>query len=413
MTMFQFRVLFYKLVALSLKLVTRLIPQPMPMIYCGSGSTRQLAEHIARGGEQSVLLVTDKIIQQLGVAGPLCEVLRNSGIKVEIFAEVSPEPDDTVVLNGIERLQSLNCDVVVGFGGGSVLDAAKLIAIAGKSVQPLQSMKGILKIKAYGLPLFLVPTTAGTGSEVTMAAVLTDSRTGKKQTVVDPKLLPQAIALDAETMLAMPPPVTATTGIDALTHAIEAYISRNSNAETDRYALRAVKLIFQFLPEAYRDGSSLQVRQAMALASCYAGLAFTKAGLGYVHGISHQLGAEYHVPHGLANAYALPLVLRFSEPAARQKFKQLAATIGIADDHKSDAQLSLEFLEAVEALKQTLNLPRQLESLKAEDIPALAQAALHESHYLYAVPRYMTHAQCVELITTLLPAQGGSEAQAS
>ncbi len=404
---FQIKVLFYKLVAFSLKLVTRLIPQPMPMIYCGPGSTRQLAEHIARGGQRSVLLVTDKIIQQLGVADPLCEVLKDCGMKVEIFADVSPEPDDTVVLQGIERLQLLNCDAVVGFGGGSVLDAAKLIAIAGKSSQSLHSMKGILKIKTYGLPLFLVPTTAGTGSEVTMAAVLTDSKTGKKQTLVDPKLLPLAIALDAETMLAMPPHVTATTGIDALTHGVEAYISRNSNAETDRYAVQAVQLIFQFLPEAYKDGSKLHVRQAMALASCYAGLAFTKAGLGYVHGISHQLGAQYHVPHGLANAYALPHVLRFSEPAARQRFRQLAITIGIAEDNKTDAQLSLEFVEAVEELKQTLNLPRQLDSLIAEDIPALAKAALHESHYLYAVPCYMTHKQCVEIMAKLLPARAG------
>ncbi len=410
--MFQLRVLFYKLIAFVLKLVTRLIPQPMPMLYCGAGSTRQLAEHIARGGERCVLLVTDEIIQQLGLAEPLCEVLKNCGMKVEIFADILPEPSDTVVLQGIERLQQLNCDTVVGFGGGSVLDAAKLIAVAGKSAQPLHSMKGVLKIKAYGLPLFLVPTTAGTGSEVTMAAVLTNATTGKKETVVDPKLLPQAIALDAETMLAMPPHVTAATGIDALTHAIEAYMSRNSNAETDRYAVRAVKLIFQFLPEAYKEGSALHVRQAMALASCYAGLAFTKAGLGYVHGISHQLGAEYHVPHGLANACVLPHVMRFSEPAVRQRFKQLATTIGIAEDNKTDAQLSLAFVEAVEELKQTLNLPRQLDALKADDLPALAKAALHEAHYLYAVPRYMSQQQCIEIITKLLPQEEGSDARA-
>ena len=400
---FAMQVMLYKFVAFTVKMIGKFVPQPSPLFYCGENSTRQLAAFIASSDVKKVLVVTDEIIHQLNLAQGLRNVLLESGVAIDVFSKVLPDPDERTVIEGLAAFKQANCDAVIGFGGGSVLDAAKLIAAMVNDTRPLKKVVGMLKLKHRGAPLYLVPTTAGTGSEVTMIAVLSDSTSGEKTPVVDPKLLPIAVALDPVTMLGMPEAVTAMTGIDALTHAIEAYISRNANPESDRFALMAIKLIFENLPKAYRVGADLAAREAMAMASCYAGLAFTKISLGYVHGISHQLGGFYHVPHGVANAIVLPHVLDYSEQAARPRLKTLALVTDIATEGKSDEALSKAFIDSVRSLNKDLQLPTTVASLDRVDIPLIAKKALKESHYLYAVPAYMDHSQCCQLLARLLP----------
>jgi alcohol dehydrogenase class IV len=221
--------------------------------------------------------------------------------------------------------------------------------------------------------------------------------------IIDPRLVPRMAALDAELMTGLPPHITAATGIDALTHAVEAFVGNWATPFTDGLALAAVGLIFGNLRTAYRDGKNIAAREKMALASTYAGMAFTRANVGYVHAIAHQFGGKYHTPHGLANAIMLPLVLRYSAPAVMDKLAQLALRAKLGGEGERTETLAERFLDAVEQLNEDLGIPTHLAALREEDIPALAKAACHEAHVGYPVPRYMTQEVCEQLIRSVLP----------
>jgi alcohol dehydrogenase len=289
----------------------------------------------------------------------------------------------------------------MGVGGGSSLDAAKMIAALGAHPKNnVKQLAGILKFKSRSLPLYLIPTTSGTGSEVTAAAVITCSKQGEKMLIVDPKMMAISTAIDPLLMQGMPAKITAETGIDALTHAIEAFTSGHSSKATNRYAITAIKLIFTHLNTAYQQGDNNIAREAVALASTYAGLAFSRANVGYVHAIAHQLGNEYHVPHGLANAMVLPHILDFNETAVQQRFAFLARELSLTVS-QSEEQQSKDFIWAVRQLLIQLNIPAKLGVLKQEDVKHLAKKALCEAHYLYAVPKYMNIKTCQKIITKL------------
>jgi alcohol dehydrogenase class IV len=247
-----------------------------------------------------------------------------------------------------------------------------------------------------------VPTTAGTGSEVTVAAVIADPEHHSKIVIVDTRLVPRMAALDPALMTGLPAPITAATGIDALTHAVEAFIGNWASEHTDGLALAAVGMVFAHLRTACHDGANLESREQMALASTYAGMAFTRANVGYVHAIAHQFGGRYHTPHGLANAIVLPHVLRFSKGAAERKLAKLAVRIGLGDAAERDDVLAQRFIEAVEALCADIGIPTTLAALKSADIPGIARTALAEGQG-YPVPRYMTQSQCEGLLRKLLP----------
>jgi alcohol dehydrogenase class IV len=253
------------------------------------------------------------------------------------------------------------------------------------------------------LPMYAVPTTAGTGSEVTIAAVVSDPATTRKFAIMSPRLVPLAAALDGALMTGLPAPITAATGMDALTHAVEAYISRNHTAKTDAEALDATRLIMENLPIAVKDGRNVEARQNMALASFKAGVAFTTAGVGYVHAIAHNFGAYYHVPHGLANAIILPRVLDFSKPECTARLAKLAEVSGLKKGGESDAQLADAFIARVRAMNAEFGIPAQVDKLKADDIPAITKKALFEAHWFYAVPRYMDASECEAFIRQMLP----------
>ena len=245
-----------------------------------------------------------------------------------------------------------------------------------------------------------MPTTAGTGSEVTIAAVVSDPDNHRKSAIMDPKLVPSLAALDGALMTGLPAPITAATGMDALTHAVEAYISANALPDTDAQALAATRLIMENLPKVMDNGGDVEARQKMAMASFLAALAFTRAGVGYVHAISHNLGAYYHTPHGLANAIVLPYVLDYSKPECSARLAELARASGL--EGGSDAELADKFIAHIRALNQKFGIPEKHADLRAEDIPAIAKAALKEAHWTYAVPRYMDKRTCQEFIRGLM-----------
>lgn len=385
-----------------LKLAGKLIPQSQPFIFTGEDSSIALAKLIIDQDTKHVLIVTDALLHKLGISEKICQLLKENKVEVTVYDQVTPDPSDIVVNDGVHIAKKHRCDLILGIGGGSSLDAAKMIAVLANSNQTIKSVTGLLKIKRRGLPLFLLPTTSGTGSEVTMAAVITNSDNQTKSLVVSPKMMAMATALDPLLMQGMPAKITADTGFDALTHAIEAYLSTFASEHTDQYAKTAIKLIFKHLETCYNDGNNLAARQALALASCYAGLAFNKANLGYVHAISHQIGAKYHSPHGFTNAVVLPLVLDFNSEACGKRLAELSRAIGIETCTLSDAKATQLFIQAVKTLQNNLGIPTTLDCIKSSDIQGLAKSALKEAHYLYPVPKYLTQVQCENLIKTLL-----------
>ncbi|MGI9285250.1 MAG: iron-containing alcohol dehydrogenase [Pseudomonadales bacterium] len=400
--MFSLQILFYKFMILGIRLLSRFLPQSKPLLLTGPGSSLQLCATLANFGSKKVLIVTDAMLRKLGILDPITTELDKHRIQWVIYDGVEPDPSLLQVEQGLALLKNQHCDSVLAVGGGSSMDAAKVIAAGATNDKSVKDFVGMLKVRNVPLPFFAIPTTAGTGSEVTLAAVISDPDTHEKLKIIDAKLIPLAAALDPVLMTGLPPHITAATGMDALTHAIEAYISNLATPETDRYALAATKMILESLPRAYAYGDDMQARDSMALASCYAGLAFTKANVGYVHAFAHNFGASYGTPHGLANAIALPHILEFSKDAAAERLAELARAGGLGDDSETDSVLAQRFVDRVFALNQELNIPLALDALQESDISRLAKAALHEAHYLYAVPKYMTLPECETIMRRLL-----------
>ncbi len=391
-------------------LVTRFIPIPTPTLLVGPGSSGRLGQAIAGFGHSRILIVTDAMIVKLGLLKDLTDALAAGGAEYVVFDEITPDAPIPLVERGIAFYREHDCDAIVAFGGGSAMDAAKVIALAIANPKPLRSLAGYLKGLRSPVKIYAVPTTAGTGSEVTVAAVVADPERASKLVVVDPRLVPSMAALDPNLMTGLPAPITAATGMDALTHAVEAFVGHWATSYTDGMALSAVGLIFENLPVAYRNGKDLHAREKMSLAATYAGIAFTRANVGYVHAIAHQFGGRYHTPHGLANAIVLPHVLRFSLPAIVPRLARLAVRARLGTEAEREDDLAKRFVEAVEQLNRDLGIPTRLDALREADIPAIARGALHEAHTGYPVPRYMTQSQCEALLRRLLPAAAAEDA---
>lgn len=383
--------------------VTRFIPIPQPTLLVGPGAVRRLGEAVAAFGHGRLLIVTDAMISRLGLLQGLTDALSAGGARYVVFDEITPDAPIPLIERGIAFYREHDCDAIIAVGGGSSMDSAKAIAMAIANPRPLRSLAGYLKGRNTPVTLYAVPTTAGTGSEVTVAAVIHDPERHDKVVIVDPRMVPRMAALDPELMTGLPPAVTAATGIDALTHAVEAFIGNWCTPYSDAMALAAVGMIFANLRTAYTQGGELRAREQMALASTYAGLAFTRANVGYVHAIAHQFGGRYHTPHGLANAIVLPHVLRFSAGAVTGRLAQLAVRARLGSDDEDEDTLAEKFMAGVEQLNRDLAIPTHLAALQEPDIPALAAAACHEAHTGYPVPRYMTQSQCESLIRRLLP----------
>jgi alcohol dehydrogenase len=393
--------------------VTRFLPIPQPTLLVGPGSSGRLGQAVAGFGHAKLMIVTDGIIVKLGLLGDLTAALTAGGAQFAVWDEITPDAPIPLIERGIQFYREHGCDAIVAVGGGSSIDASKAIAVSiANPAKSLRQLAGYYKGLRPAVPIYAVPTTAGTGSEVTVAAVIADPERHSKLVIVDTRMVPKMAALDPGLMTGLPPAVTAATGIDALTHAVEAFIGKWATEQTDGLALTAVGLIFENLRTAYTQGSDLQAREKMSLASTYAGMAFTRANVGYVHAIAHQFGGKYHTPHGLANAIVLPHVLKYSAPAITRRLAQLALRARLGEAGDDEDTLAQKFLDGVDQLNRDLNIPLHLQALQESDIPALAKAACHEAHTGYPVPRYMTQGQCERLIRGLLPPGAQAEAAA-
>ena len=400
---FAIKVFFFRIWQFLLKISTPLLFFRTPKLFTGPGSSLQLCEHIAGTGVKSLLVVTDAMLVKIGLLNPLLDKLRQLGVKTTVYDGVLPNPTIEQIENGLAIQKREACTAILAIGGGSSIDAAKVIAARATNPYRIVHMSGLMRVAFRLLPMYAVPTTAGTGSEVTIAAVVSDPSTTRKFAIMSPRLVPLAAALDGALMTGLPPPITAATGMDALTHAVEAYISRNRTRKTDAEALEATRLIMQNLPTAVKDGRNVDARQNMAVASFKAGVAFTTAGVGYVHAIAHNFGAYYHVPHGLANAIILPRVLDFSKPNCTARLAQLAEASGLKRGGESEAQLADAFIQRIRDMNRDFGIPTQVDKLREQDIPEITGKALFEAHLYYAVPRYMDRPECEAFIRQMLP----------
>lgn len=398
------------MVAASAAILPRL-DIPTPLTFVGADSSLALCRMISSSGLRRVLVVTDKPLLSLGLVDVMLATLRDAGVEVEIFSDIEPDPGYETVLAGINRLASFDANAILAVGGGSPIDCAKAMNLAYANDCHPSKLAGLwlyARARRPGLPFYAVPTTAGTGSEVTMASVISDKQAGLKLAIIDPKLLPIGVALDPKLTLGLPPGITAATGMDALTHAVESYLSGLAYPQTESWAVAATRLIFGNLEQAHRDGSDMAAREAMLMGSYFAGMAFTRAGLGYVHAFAHQFGALYHLPHGLANAIGLPFVLDASRPDCDSRLAQLARLVDLPCDGTSDEALASAFIARVRKLNAAMAIPAAITALREGDFDRIIDNAFAEAHGTYGVPRYFDRQDAVTLLTRLLPTQGAT-----
>ncbi len=374
--------------------------RPIPV--SGAGSIRKIPELLKKEKVSRVLVVTGPTVGKRLAPGIL-EELDRAGIAYTLFAEVEANPSVSTV-EKIRRLYLDNrCEGFIAIGGGSPMDAAK--AAAARIVRPntpVGKMAGLLKVGKKIPPYIAVPTTAGTGSETTIAAVITDGETHHKYALMDLHLVPKYAVLDPEMTRELPPKITATTGMDALTHAVEAYLCWTYNTqESIRLAEEAVCEIFRYLERAYRDGNDMEARTQMLIASYKAGFAFTRAGVGNVHAIAHTLGGLYNTPHGLANAVLLPIVLEDYGEAVHEKLAHLAELTGVKYGG-SDAEKANAFIEEIRAMNRRMEIPSGFDFIREEDIPQMIQWALAEANPVYPVPVVYDSARCERVIRRVI-----------
>ena len=378
-------------------------------------SVKALPEIIQKKKCTKVLIITDAGIGKLGLTRRLEKSLEAAGIPYCIYDKTVANPTTDNVAEAVALYLEEGCDCIIGFGGGSSMDCAKAAgARIAKPKQSLAKMKGILKVHKR-LPLLMaVPTTAGTGSETTLAAVITDAQTRHKYPINDFCLIPRYAVLDPKVTLSLPPFVTATTGMDALTHAVEAYIGNSTTYGTRKDALMAVQLIFENIDTAYREGTNVEARRNMLHASFYAGCAFTKSYVGYVHAIAHSLGGEYNVPHGLANAVILPMLLEAYGEKIHKKLARLAVAAGLAEPDTPDYDAAKRFIQAIKDMKQRFGIGDHIPQIRETDIPKLAHYADKEANPLYPVPVLMNAAELEPFYYRLMDTgenEGDKEAQ--
>lgn len=396
--------MYYRLYQGVFRVAVNFLDWTPPKIISGPGSVKKLPAVIKSKGLKKMMIVTDKGLMSLNLLDGLFEGLKAEGIDCVVYDKTQPNPS----IDNIEEVRSLyldnGCEGFIAFGGGSPMDCAK--AAGARVVRPnktVQKMRGQLKVIKKLPPFFAVPTTAGTGSETTLAAVVTDTKTHEKYALNDPRLRPGYAVLDPELTVGLPPHITSTTGMDALTHAVEAYIGHSNTKETSAKAEQATKMIFENLETAYNNGSDIHAREQMLLASHYAGIAFTRAYVGNVHAIAHNLGGFYGVPHGLANAIILPYVLDYYGNTAYERLARLSEFAGVAKDGQSDEEKAKAFIQEIRDMNARMNIPDKIDKIQESDIPTIAQRALKEANPLYPVPKIMDLEDCMGVIRRLMP----------
>ena len=382
------KAIYCRTVQAVLRAALPVLPYREPQVFhnCGELSTVFQKENIRR-----VLIVTDAGIVRSGIAAQLEAVLDEDDISYAVYDQTRPNPTVVNVEQALSLYRRYRCQALIAIGGGSSMDCAKAVgARLARPGTPLGKLKGTLRILRPLPTLIAIPTTAGTGSETTLAAVITDTQAQHKYVMNDFVLIPKYAVLDARLTLSLPPHLTATTGMDALTHAVEAYIGRSTTRQTRQEALEATRLVFANVERAYRNGKDYEARSNMLTAAYRAGIAFSRSYVGYVHAVAHSLGGQYNIPHGLANAVLLPYVLESYGSCIHRKLHDLAVAAGVASPQEEDAGAAAKFIRAIRQLNARMGIPETLEGIRPEDIPVMAAHAEKEANPLYPVPRLMT-----------------------
>jgi len=346
--------------------------------YFGAGSRKVIAEEVAKRGYKKALIVTDKDLIKFGVADQVIAVLKDANIPYEIFDEVKPNPTVKNVKAGIAAFQAAGADFMIAIGGGSSMDTSKAIGIIinNPEFSDVVSLEGVANTKKKSVPVIALPTTA----EVTINYVITDEENVKKMVCVDPNDIPTLAIIDPELMLSMPRGLTASTGMDALTHAIEGLITLGAWEMSDMFETKAIEMIAKWLPKAVENPSDIEARDGMATAQYIAGMAFSNVGLGLVHGMAHPLGAYYDIPHGVANALLLPFVMEYNKEAAKAKYRTIAEAMGVDTSSMSDDEAADAAVKAVKDLAIRVRIPQHLSEIGVPEsgLPTLAQAAFND-----------------------------------
>lgn len=386
-----FKKVYCRIFQAAFHMALPVLPYRQPELFY---SISQIVPLLKQKKIHSVLMVTDEVLRSTGVTKALEELLEDNEIKCVVYDRTRPNP----TVQNVEEARNLyaeqKCECLIALGGGSSMDCAK--AAGARIVYPkrtLNQLKGLLRVWRK-LPLLIaIPTTAGTGSEVTVTAVITDSEKKHKYTMNNFTMIPRYAVLDPEVTYTLPPSLTATTGMDALTHAVEAYIGGSTTKETRTFARKAVKLIFANIERAYKEPENYEARKNMLYAAYIAGIAFSKSYVGYIHAVAHSLGGQYNIPHGLANAVLMPIVLDAYGRKAFKKLHELGIAAGVAkesDSHKAGAK---KMIAAIRRLNSNMNIPKTLKGILAEDIPLMAAHADQEANPLYPVPKLMDKKQ--------------------
>lgn len=366
--------------------------------YFGWGSREVLIEEIKKRKFKRALVVTDETLLKVGVAGKVISLLEENDILYDLFSDVKPNPTIANVKKGIKIAKKFHCDYIIAVGGGSVIDAAKAIAIVvnNPEFKEIKNLVGVADTKERCLPIIALPTTAGTAAEVTINYVITDEEAVVKLVCVDPNDIPVLSIVDTELMAGMPAATAAATGLDALTHAMECYITKGAWEMSDMFALKSMQLIYENIESAVNKKQDAM--EKMALAQYVAGMGFSNVGLGIVHSMAHQLGAVYDTPHGVANALLLPYILEYNGEVCPDRFREMGKAFGLDMEGLDDKAAVAKVVDAIRALAVRLNIPQHISEIggKEEDIPMLAQKAL-EDPCTGGNPRETTYEDFVEL----------------
>lgn len=373
--------------------------------YFGPGARKELPGVVARFGYKKALVVTDKGLMKFGVAKMVLDVLDEAGIAYDIFDDVKPNPTVTNVKDGIEACKKSGADFIVAIGGGSAMDTAKGIGIVCNNPEfsDIVSLEGVADTKKKSLPIIALPTTAGTAAETTINYVIIDEQNQKKMVCVDPNDIPAVAIVDAELMYSLPKGLTASTGMDAMTHAIEGYITKAAWEMSDMFEIKAIEMIHKYLPIAVNDPTNPEGRNGMAVAQYIAGMAFSNVGLGVDHGMAHPMSALHDVPHGVACAILLPTVMRFNAPAAKEKYVEIAKACGVYKDGMTVDEAVEAACDEIANLSRIVGIPEHLSELgiNEADIPALAEQAINDV-CTPGNPREVTKEDIINIYKSLL-----------
>jgi alcohol dehydrogenase len=403
---------YYRTYQFVMGLGMNFLPWIEPKIIDGADSIKMLPGVIKQRGFTNVLIVTDPGLMSLHMLDSLFEAMKSAGVNYSLYDQVQPNPTIDNIEAALKIYKANNCQAIVAFGGGSPMDCAKATgARVARPNRPVTKMRGLFKVvlpafkmgSLFPPALFAVPTTAGTGSETTIAAVVSNPQTHEKYPITDPAVRPRCAVLDPLLTVGLPPHITSTTGMDALTHAVESYIGKFYNSkDTRQKAVLAVDMIFKNIEKVYKNGKDLEARQQMLLAAYYGGYTFTRGGVGNIHCIGHNLGGMYGVPHGLAMPVIMPYVLEWYGETAHKRLAELADVAGVSKPGMSIPQKAKAFIEAVKNMNKRLNIPNKFDCIKEKDIPIIAKRALMECNPTYPVPKIMSQEDCMSVIRSMM-----------